>query len=309
MRLSLLFLALAMLAYNWVASLMVLFILRGIHGIVWGFATTASGTTATDLVPAARRGEGIGYYGLSNTVAMAVGPLLGVEILQRFGFSILFIISFCFAALGFLFAWGIEHQAVDKSASTKSIILFEPKVFSFASIMFFVAGLYSGVLSFIVLFGKEIGIENPGSYFLAFAAALFLSRPYAGRILDQEGPVKIMLIGFAAMAASFLFLFLADGIILFMTSAVLFGVGFGIIQPTALTMAINKVGPLQRGVANGTIMTAFDLGVGCGAILLGMISSSVGLSMMYLGSCFTVIIPLVIFCVYHVKGYTRENTQ
>jgi len=309
LRLSLLLLTLAMLAYNWVTSLVLLVILRGIHGIFWGFATTASGTTATDLVPAVRRGEGIGYYGLSNTIAMAAGPLLGLEILQRFGFSILFIISFGFAAFGFLCVWGIEHQAVNISANTKSIILFEPKVFSFASIMFFVAALYSGVLSFIVLFGKEIDIENPGSYFLAFAAALFLSRPYAGKILDQQGPIKIMSIGFAALASSFLSLFFANGIVLFMMSAVLFGVGFGIIQPTALTMAINKVGALQRGVANGTIMTAFDLGVGCGAILLGMLSSSVGLSMMYLVSCFIVIIPFVIFYVNHVREYKLENSQ
>lgn len=307
LRLSLFFLALAMAAYNGVTSLVLLFILRGIHGIFWGFATTASGTTSTDLVPAARRGEGIGYYGLSNTIAMAAGPFLGLGILQRFGFSTLFMTSFCFAALGFLCVWGIKHQEIGKSTDKKSIVLFEPRIFSYASIMFFIAALYGGVLSFVVLYGKEIGINNPGSYFLAFAGALFLSRPYAGKILDLKGPVRIMSLGFIALALSFLLLFFAKGYILFIMSALVFGIGFGIIQPTTLTMAINKVGALQRGVANGTMLTAFDLGVGCGSILLGVLSNHFGLSLMYLVSCFVVVIPLSIFYVNHVRAYKQNN--
>lgn len=295
LRLSLFFLTLTLLAYNAVTTVVLLFIVRGIHGIFWGFATTASGTTATDLVPALRRGEGIGYYGLSNTIAMAAGPLLGLEILQRFGFFALFTTSFCFAAVGFLCVWGIKHQITGNLEEKKDINLFEPKVFSYAMIMFFITLLYGGVLSFVVLLGKEINIANPGSYFLAFAGSLFLSRPYAGKILDVEGPLKIMSIGFIAIVVSLFLLFLANGYIVFMMSAVFFGIGFGIVQPTTLTMAINKVDASQRGVANGTILTAFDLGVGCGSILLGILSNHFGLSMMYLISCFIVVIPFLIF--------------
>lgn len=302
LRLSLFFLTLTLLAYNAVTTVVILFIIRGIHGIFWGFATTASGTTATDLVPALRRGEGIGYYGLSNTIAMAAGPLLGLEILQRFGFMVLFTTSFCFAAIGFLCVWGIKHQTAGNVTAKKDIILFEPKVFSNAMMMFFITLLYGGVLSFVVLLGKEINIVNPGSYFLAFAGSLFLSRPYAGKILDLEGPVKIMSIGFLAIVVSLFLLYLAKGYILFMMSAVFFGIGFGIVQPTTLTMAINKVDASQRGVANGTILTAFDLGVGCGSILLGILSNHFGLPMMYLISCFIVVIPFLIF-------YTGEYRQ
>lgn len=301
LRLSLFLLTLAMIAYNMVTNLLLLFILRGIHGILWGFATTASGTTATDLVPALRRGEGIGYYGLSNTIAMAAGPFIGLEIVQRFGFSTLFTISFCFAAIGFLCIWGIQHQITEKLEVKKSIVLFEPKVISDAVITFFITLLYGGVLSFVVLFGKEIHIDNPGSYFLAFAGALFLSRPYAGRILDAEGPIRIMFIGFISLALSFLVLSFAQGYVLFILSALFFGIGFGIVQPTTLTMAINKVGASQRGIANGTILTAFDLGVGCGSIVLGILSNYFGLPKMYLISCFVVLIPFLIFYAKYVS--------
>lgn len=307
LRIALFFLALAMMAYLGVTSLIWLFILRAVHGVVWGFATTAAGTVATDLIPIARRGEGIGYYGLSNTFAMAAGPLLGLELVQRFGFAVLFNTSFVFAVLGFLCVWGIQHQAVGKAAGRKSIKLLEPRVLSYAAITFFIAVLYGSILSFVVLFGKEIGIENAGGYFLAYACTLVLSRPYAGKLLDAEGPVKIMLIGFAGLIISFILLFMAKGYALFMVSALFSGIGFGIIQSTTLTLAINKVDASKRGVANGTILTAFDLGVGCGSILLGMLSNHIGLSMMYLVSGFIVFIPLGIFYVNSI-GTGQEPT-
>ena len=301
LRISLFFLTLTVLAYNEVTSLLLLFLLRAVHGVFWGFATTASGTVVTDLVPAARRGEGIGYYGLSNTLAMAAGPLLGLEIVRTFGFSVLFVTSFVFSALGFLCVWGIKHQVADTLEKGKPIILFESKVLSSAAITFFIAILYGSIISFVVLFGKEIGVENAGGYFLAYACTLILSRPYAGKILDQQGPKKIMLIGFITLTLSFLLLFAAQGYLLFMLSAVFFGIGFGIVQPTALTMAINKVDVASRGVANGTILTAFDLGVGSGSILLGMLSKPLGLPTMYLVCCFIVLIPLIIFYISQLK--------
>lgn len=308
LRISLFFLTLAVLAYSGVTSLLSLFLLRAVHGVLWGFATTASGTVVTDLVPTVRRGEGIGYYGLSNTLAMAAGPLLGLEVLRGFGFFALFMTSFVFSALGFLCVWGIKHQIAEIPEKGKGIVLFEPRVLSFAAITFFIAVLYGGILSFIVLFGKEINIENPGGYFLAYACTLILSRPYAGKIFDQQGPKKIMVIGFIALLLSFLLLFLATDYLLFMMSAVFFGIGFGIVQPTVLTMAINKVNIASRGVANGTILTAFDLGVGSGSILLGMLAKPLGLPMMYLVSCLIVLIPLVIFYIPQIEKYRQTKS-
>jgi len=104
-----------------------------------------------------------------------------------------------------------------------------------------------------------------------------------------------MAAGFISIALSFVILFASHGLAMFLLSAVAMGIGFGIVQPTAMAMAINRVAPFRRGAANGTIFSAFDLGIGLGSILLGFLSKKVGLSYMYLTCSFIILIPLVLF--------------
>ena len=56
-----------------------------------------------------------------------------------------------------------------------------------------------------------------------------------------------MFVGFLALAISFILLFVATGYLLFIVSAVVMGIGFGILQPTLQAMAINRVEPFRRG--------------------------------------------------------------
>ncbi|MFZ5643633.1 MAG: MFS transporter [Bacillota bacterium] len=288
---------LALAAYNLVTSIALLFALRALHGISWGFTTTGAGTIAADVVPPPRRGEGLGYYGLSNTLAMALGPSLGLYIMNQAGFSSLFTASVIIAAAGLISILGISYQENRPEAKTgiKLESFFEPRVFSLSWIMFFTALVYGGIVSFITLYGNEIGIKNAGTYFLAYAITLMFIRPLAGRYFDRNGPVKIMAAGFIAIALSFVILFAARGDFLFLLSAAAMGIGFGIVQPTAMAMAINRVAPYRRGAANGTIFSAFDLGIGLGSILLGLLSKVAGLSYMYLSCSFIILIPMVLF--------------
>lgn len=297
---SLLLLAAAIAIYNIATTVLLLFIIRMFHGLCWGFATTAAGTVATDIVPAARRGEGIGYYGLSNTFAMAAGPALGLVIVSHTSFTVLFTGSSLLAAAALVCVLAITFKETAAAHTQQPVeirltTLFETRVLLYAVITFFIAILYSSIISFVTLLGKELAIANPGSYFLAYASTLILSRPYAGKALDSSGPKTIMAIGFAALALSFLLLFFASSYVGFILSGLCLGIGFGIVQPTTLALAINRVEPLRRGAANGTIFTAFDLGVGLGSILLGLLSEYAGLATMYLICALLVIIPLVLF--------------
>lgn len=289
--------SLAMAAYNFVTSLALLFALRALHGISWGFSTTGAGTVAADVVPPSRRGEGMGYYGMSNTVAMAVGPSLGLYILNVSGFNSLFNASFAVAAAGALLVLGISYRE-QKSQEKVRISLdsfFEPRVFSLSGIMFFTALVYGGIVSFITLYGKELGIQNAGAYFLAYALTLMLVRPVAGKAYDKNGPKLVMAAGFGAIFLSFVLLSYARGLELFILSAIAMGVGFGAVHPTAMAMAINRVPPNRRGAANGTIFSSFDLGIGIGSIVLGFVSKIFGLSFMYLSCGFIILIPLIMF--------------
>ncbi|HBV95573.1 MAG: MFS transporter [Peptococcaceae bacterium BICA1-7] len=301
--------SLAMLSYNLVTSLALLFALRALHGFAWGFTTTGAGTIAADVVPPPRRGEGLGYYGLSNTLAMAVGPSLGLYIINLAGFNQLFNASFVIAVAGLLCILAVSYREVrpEKKPRINFESFFEPKVFSLSFIMFFTALVYGGIVSFITLYGDHIGVKNAGSYFLAYAITLLFIRPLAGRYFDKNGPVKIMALGFVAIAASFVILFAARGMIMFLLSAAAMGIGFGIVQPTAMAMAINRVAPFRRGAANGTIFSAFDLGIGLGSILLGFLSKVVGLSYMYLSCALIALIPMVLFYLKDARAVQPEN--
>ncbi|MFZ5648725.1 MAG: MFS transporter [Bacillota bacterium] len=297
--------SLAMAAYNFVTSLTLLFTLRALHGISWGFSTTGAGTVAADVVPPSRRGEGMGYYGMSNTLAMAVGPSLGLYILNAAGFNTLFIASFAVAVAGVLLVLGISYREIKNPEKVKISLdsFFEPRVFSLSGILFFTAVVYGGIVSFITLYGKELGIKNAGTYFLAYALTLMLVRPVAGKAFDKNGPKLVMAVGFGAIFLSFLLLFSASGPELFILSAVAMGIGFGAVHPSVMAMAINKVPPSRRGAANGTIFSSFDLGIGIGSIILGFVSKMFGLSYMYLSCSFIILVPLVIFFLKDAREY------
>ncbi len=292
---SLLLLFAAVFAYHWVAGLLGLFILRFIHGIFWGFSTTSLATVATDVIPAKRRGEGIGYFGLSMSVAMLIGPGLGLGLLQKLDYSGMFLTAAAIAALACFCLLGIRYQEQVRKDMKKAQGFLEKRVMAYAAIVFFMSIGYSAVLSFIVLFSQEIQIENAGVFFLANAVGVIISRPYAGKVMDKRGPVGIMCFGFAAFLSTFLCLYFAQGMVLFLLAAFLLGIGFGILYSLCFVLAINAVEVQRRGMANGTILTAFDLGFAVGSMVLGEVSMVLGLRFMYLLCAGIALIPFAIF--------------
>ncbi|MEG6615259.1 MFS transporter [Peptococcaceae bacterium 1198_IL3148] len=303
----------ATFAYSFTTSLLLLLALRAIHGFSWGFCSTGTGTLASDIVPATRRGEGMGYFGLAGTFAMALGPIISLYILDQYGFNTLFLVGAILAAMGLLFLLGTNYEetlAKDYKENTKKKLtlnsILEPRVYSLSVVMFFVNLAYGGIMTFITIYAKELNISNAGLFFLIYGVALLFVRPYAGKHFDKHGPNKIMFIGFVALATAFTMLFAAKGYLLFILSAITMGVGFGIIQPTIQAMAINRVEPFRRGAVNGTIFTALDLGIGVGSIMLGLVSNKIGLSYMYLTCGLIIVIPMAIF---FLKDAKRPNTQ
>ncbi|WP_131918669.1 MFS transporter [Heliophilum fasciatum] len=315
--------ALIVSAYLGVTTLAMLLLLRVFHGISWGMVTTGSGTMVADIVPASRRGEGLGYYGLSNTLAMALGPSLGLYIVQQAGFPVLFLGSLFFAIATLVAVVMITDRSVKEEQQHPSPAspgssekqqpwyaptrFFEPKVLDLAGIMLFISTGYGGIVSFITIYGPQIGVHNGGLYFFVYAATLLLVRPIAGKIYDRQGPAKVMFLGFSGLIIAFLLLYLAQGAFLFFASAVWMGIGFGITQPNLMAMAIQRVSPFRRGKVNGTILSALDFGIGIGAILLGMFSARYGLDMMYLLCALITLVPFGWF--YLREGRSKPRAQ
>lgn len=299
---SLLCLFLAMLSYHWVTGLALLFILRFVHGVCWGFSTTSLATLATDTIPFKKRGEGIGYFGLSMSIAMLIGPSLGLQVLHTFDYSVMFYVGAGLAALSLFCLLAFDGKAMTAGPHKKSKEWLAKEVLAYGWIIFFMAVVYSAILSFIVLYAKEIHVENSGNFFLANAVTVIISRPYAGRMLDKNGPVGVMSLGFCSLFATFICLFFANGYPLYLLAALLLGIGFGIIYSLSMALAINQVDMSRRGIVTGTILTAFDMGFALGAAVMGQVSIYVGLKLMYLLCGAVVLIPFGIFYIRHIKN-------
>lgn len=273
--------ALLLLSYSLVHSVGLLLVVRLLHGASWGFNTTSGGTVVADVVPARRRGEGIGYYGLTMTLGMALGPWLGSMLVAGGRFRVSFLVTGALGLLAVAAAWCVRYPRVPLAPRSLSwSVVFERRVVPVAVTGMLVAFALGSVFTFISLYAMEIGVAY-SLFFLAYAVGMGCSRPWAGRQVDRQGPMPVLTGGLLASACGLTLLALSRGTGTFLVAAALMGLGFGSVQPTALTMVANLVPPHQRGVATATFFSALDVGVGVGSILLGWVASVTSLRAMY----------------------------
>jgi len=301
-------------SYGFATGIMFLIILRIIQGVGWGFSTTASGTIATDLIPAKRRGEGMGFYGLSGNIAMAFGPSLGLALVGVITFKQLFFICAGLGLAAYLLASRITFKKAEKVDQLKQIKqtsgarkfdLFEKSALPPSFLLFFNTVTFGGIATFLPLYTVQKNIEGIQWYFLIYAMALMLSRSFAGQLYDRKGHKAVFIPGtLLIMAAMLLLAWLPNSIVLY-SAAVLYGLGFGTIQPALQAWSVNQAPMHRKGMANATFFSFFDLGIGIGAMLFGLISHTYGYDSIYLTSAFSVLISILLYSIMLLKK--REN--
>lgn len=273
---------LATLSYGWMTALALILVFRFIHGIGWGFATTATNTMAADIIPQDRMGEGMGFFGLSSSIAMSFAPAVALLFFHRISFQEIAFYSAIMIALSFilipLFPYIYERE---KRISETKESWYEKNALIPSGIMFFVTGSYGIVLSFIAIFGGERGIHNIGVFFTALSIAVLIVRPLSGKLFDRYGHKIIVSISLLLLTTALWLLSVSNTITLFIISAVLYGAGFGSIQSALQTAAVITALPYRRGAATATFYIGFDMGIGIGSVLGGMISTLFGYGRMY----------------------------
>ncbi|MBS2967714.1 MFS transporter [Metabacillus sp. KIGAM252] len=285
------------IVYIWVDQFTGLLILRFIHGISFSLITTATGAIAADIIPKVRRGEGLGYHAMSMNLAVVFGPFLALTLLQFTTFTMLFMIFSVIAVAGVIFSLliKIEHIEVPARKFTASD-LFEKTVIPIALIGGLVAFSYSGIISFISIYAKSIGLAGTASYFfVVFAVVMLLSRPFVGRLFDRRGAAIVMIPSFIIFAAGMLMLSFTDTSWMLLVSGALIGLGYGSLVPCFQTLAIQKAHPARSGHATSTFFTFFDIGIAFGSYILGMFAADLGLSSLYLYASGLIIVTLLIF--------------
>lgn len=286
---------LAAFLYNFTYSIVLLLALRIIHGFSWGAATTASGTVAADVIPSARRGEGLGYYGMSANLAMAFAPALGLFIIGSYEFSHLFVVATAIALIALISSQAITYAPVEQKKEEAKPAIFEKSSFAPSSVLFFLTFIYGGVVTFIALYAKSLGIDNIGIFFTVYAIFLLFTRPMAGKLADKKGTDFVVIPGMLMTVGGVIILGLANHFNHFMVSAIFLGVGFGAVQPSLQALTISLAPVTRRGAANATFFSAFDMGIGVGSVFLGLLSTWIGYAHMYLFSGLVGLVGLIIY--------------
>lgn len=263
--------------YIGAGTLLMFAIVRTLHGIPFGAATVANSTVAIDVLPSSRRNEGIGYYGLSNNLAMAIAPSAGIGIYQATGdFRLLFWIALVLAFAGFFSASSVKipqrELVKDKPKISLDHFFLGRAWMMAANILLF--GLCWGVMSnYVAIYGRDrLGItDGTGIFFMILSGGLFVSRLFGAKSLragkltrNCARGVLVSTVGYTLFACSF-------GEWSYYASALLIGLGNGQMYPAFLNMFIKVARHDQRGTANSSILISWDLGMGIGILAGGFL--------------------------------------
>lgn len=295
--------------YILAGSIVILLVLRFIHGFTWGVTTTSGITAAVDVIPPTRRGEGIGIYGLSFTIAMAVGPLLGTVLLEAGNYHLVFIAAFLISLAGWLLALQVRYPiylpANGGRISTRKML--EARAMPVSLNLLILNITYGGIISFIALYARELNIANPGYFFLLYAIGVAFSRPAAGRIFDRWGPRWLIGPGACFVISGFMIITSWKSPEGFYLSAVLLGFGGGVITPTFQAMVNNLIEPGRRGAANSTLFTALDMGIGGGMVLIGFLAEITSLTVAFRSCVLIALAAIVFFFKYAYPHYKKYH--
>lgn len=295
------------LAYVLADGLPLFVALRTVHGFGFGTSATVIAASVMSMIPPARRAEGTGYFGISGTIATAIGPLLALTIADRFSYDALFITASVVALLALLVALTITFperevsQAERESKWSLSLgTLVDAHTVPVASIMLLAGFAYSGVLSFLANYAQQADLVSSASlFFLVYAIAVFISRLFIGRIQDRRGDNIVIYPIFASFVAGFVMLGVSSQAWHILLAAVFMGFGFGALMP-ALQSVITAKSPLPRvGLATATFFLMLDIGTGIGPIVLGLAIPHLGYQGMYFLLAGIIVVAAALYAAVH----------
>ena len=282
--------------------------IRFFHGIGVGFATTATGTIAAHVIPSSRNGEGIGYFSLSAVLSTAVGPLIGIALINYVGYSSIFVFTLVMGIVSLLIALPIKPPKIKykPNPDNKGFKLsnyFESRALPIATVILVGAFAYSGILSFIAAYAKEINLVQAGGfYFLVYAIVILISRPFTGRLMDSRGGNSVVYPGLVLFAIGMLVLSQANSSITFLVAAAIIGLGYGNFQSSTQAIAIKVTPPHRMGLANSTYFIFLELGLGLGPFILGSMVPLIGYGGLYLSMVAIIILVIPLYYILHGKN-------
>ena len=276
--------------YIGAGTLLLFAIVRTLHGLPFGAVTVANSTVAIDVLPSSRRNEGIGFYGLSNNLAMAIAPSVGIWIYDATdNFTLLFWIALAISLIGFFSVATIElrHRPPVPEKKKLSLDRFFLTRGWLLALNIACFGLCWGIMSnYVAIYGQEmLGItDGTGLFFMILSAGLFAARLLGTRALRQGKITESAAVGVILSLGGYVLFALVKQSWAYYVSAALIGLGNGNMYPAFLNMFIKLARNDQRGTANSSILTAWDIGMGIGIITGGFLLEYISYSAAFWGA-------------------------
>ncbi|MCQ2283522.1 MAG: MFS transporter [Bacteroidales bacterium] len=296
-------------------SLLLFAIVRTLHGAPFGATTVANSTVAIDVLHPTRRAEGIGYYGLSNNIASAIAPALAIYILNlTHSYELLFWISLITSAIGLAINATLKlnpRELVKHKAKISLDRFFLTKGWSEALTMVCFAFSYGVLATYVAIYGKEELDINGGSafFFMLLSIGLILSRLVGSRTLRQGKITQNASVGICISAVGYLLFAMLHNPIGYYGAALVIGLGNGHMWPAYQTMFINLAPHTQRGTANSSVLISWDVGVGLGILVGGVIAEHVGYHWAFWTAWIINVVGLAGFFAYVRNSFLRNKLR
>lgn len=296
-------------------NVILLYIIRFLHGVGFGVAATATGTIITSIIPSTRRGEGVNYFALSTSLASAIGPFLGMFFHQIAGFN--FIFTFCTILLGInvilSFFLNVEEiklteEQLERIKGFKIESFIEFKALPISIVGIIVGLCYSSVLSFLDAYASAINLAEAGTFFfVVYASTVTITRPFTGIMFDKKGENSVMYPCYIFLALGLLLLSQThQGWVLLLAGAFI-GLGYGTFFSNGQAVSIKVSPPHRMALATSTYFLFLDFGLGIGPFLLGFLRPLVGFQGIYIVTACMAIVCFFLYYAVHGRNAGKEQ--
>lgn len=296
-------------------SLLLFAVIRTLHGAPFGSATVANSTVAIDVLHPTRRAEGIGYYGLSNNLATAISPSIGIYLYEMTGnYDLIFLLALLCSTIGFTINSTLKLRPREAVAEKQKMSLdrfFLLKGWSAGVSMACFSFSYGVLSTYLAIYGKEdLGImEGTGLFFMILSAGLIMSRLVGSRSLRKGKITQNASIGILISLVGYLLFAALHNYWGYYGAALIIGLGNGHMFPAFQNMFINLAPNSQRGTANSTLLTSWDIGIGLGILLGGSIVEMSGYHAAFWGAWIVNGAGVLFFFAYVRNSYLRNKLR
>ncbi len=297
------------IAYLISTNIIILDTVRFLNGFAYGTISTAANAIVTAYIPKSRNGEGINYYGLSTSLAAAIGPFIGILLLPIVGFKSVIILAIVLSILVTVACYLFPVQNIELTDDHKKLLnswslntFIEYKVL-FISIVAFLIGLsYSSVLGFLSIYADNLGLSTAGAFFfVVYALIITLTRPFAGQIFDAKGENAVMYPSFIFLAIGLLTLSYTTTSFMLLLSGALIGLGYGTFMSNGQAVCLKLVESSKVSIALSTYFIGLDLGLGFGPYALGTVHSFLSYSGIYVLCAVLTVAVAILYAIFY-KG-------